>query len=128
MIEVSSGKEITQIQHNQNISEIVFSPDGRFIVTMNGEGGVKVNLYQSKDIVIKSCEVVERNLSLNEWKRFLGGKTPYNITCPGKYVPQDAQNELDRIQQQRHLTYLEIALVVIVLTIFAWRYFSKKEQ
>ena len=98
MIELSSRKEVLRVQHDSSINTIAFSLDGRHFASGSKDGTVQILPYHPEDMIAYSCQKVQRNLSLDEWQRFVGKETPYHITCPGKYIPRDAQAELDRIQ------------------------------
>ena len=102
MIELSSGKEVARVQHDGSVTTIAFSPDGRYFATGSWDGTTQFLLYHREDMVAQSCHKIQRNLSLDEWHRFLGKEISYHITCPGKYIPKDAQEELDRMQVRQN--------------------------
>jgi WD40 repeat protein len=102
VIEVRSGQEVARLQHDDEVSAIAFSPDGRTFATGSWDGTAQLILYRHDDMIAHSCNKLQRNLSLDEWNRFVGKEIPYHVTCPGKYVPRDAQEELNAIQNRRN--------------------------
>ena len=101
VVGLSSRKEIINLQHEDHVSSMTFSPNGRYLATGSYDGTVQLIMYRYEDMIDWSCSKVQRNLSLNEWDRFVGKDNPYQITCPGKYIPSDAQAELDNMKKRQ---------------------------
>jgi WD40 repeat protein len=80
-----------------DIRHIAFRPDGKTLEALSSEGGI-TSLDTSLDIdpdswVARACRIANRNLSQNEWSRFIG-RGSYWRTCPsippGDGAPADA--------------------------------------
>lgn len=63
-------------------STVAFSPDGRSLFIHKGDGAVLKWEADAKDWAARACSVAGRNLSRDEWKRYIGDTIPYHRTCP----------------------------------------------
>jgi WD40 repeat protein len=63
-------------------STVAFSQDGRSLFIRKGDGKVMKWDADPKDWAARACRVAGRNLSLDEWKRYIGDTIPYHRTCP----------------------------------------------
>jgi WD40 repeat protein len=61
-----------------------FSPDGRLVATFGNER--LLFHLQTDDLVDLACKTAGRNLTLEEWRQFLGDQ-PYRATCPSLPAP-----------------------------------------
>jgi len=64
-----------------NDSEAFFSPDGSHVVTVYGDGRAISWDIRPSSWEQKACAVAGRNLTQEEWTRYLGGRS-YTRTCP----------------------------------------------
>ena len=89
IFETASGREVTRIS-NRSASLAAFSPDNRWLAT----GGliplydehISVWAWQPADLIALACARVNRNLTKEEWKLYLGNE-PYRATCPNLLTP-----------------------------------------
>ncbi len=77
---VPGGKEQARLVHRDNVGAVRFSPDGKYLVS--GSGGLaRVWVLRADDLMAEACQRVTRNLTLAEWRQYLGS-IPYRKTCP----------------------------------------------
>lgn len=62
-------------------SNLAFSPDGQYLAATIGDRDVTLWNIGFDSLVNRICDRVNRNLTLEEWKRFLGNE-PYQKVCP----------------------------------------------
>jgi WD40 repeat protein len=79
--DVASGKEVARMTHEgKDLEAVAFSPDGRWIVDGSRDGTVRVWLWRSEDLIKIACDRLERNLTQEEWKQYMGERE-YHQTC-----------------------------------------------
>ena len=77
---VSNGEELARLTHTSNVYEVRFSPDSQYLASRDQNGITKVWRLWPEDLVSEACRRVERNLTPEEWRRYLGDE-PYRRTC-----------------------------------------------
>jgi len=93
--QIATGKEVFQIDHEPEIVEAVFSPDGRFLVTLSWSFYISDNryvrfwLWQPQDLIEEACSRVVQNLTRSEWVAYIGKDIPYHATCPNLPIPEE---------------------------------------
>ena len=101
----SAAKEIARIANNHwLIPGVIFSPDGRWVVTTEGLWNLygdqaQILLWDPETLIMETCGRLTRNLYLSEWEQISLGE-PYHVTCdpnlyPNVIIPEDAQAYLD---------------------------------
>jgi len=79
--DVANQKEVTRMTHaGKYVAAVAFSPDGRWIVDSNRDGTTRVWLWRAEDLIKVVCERLERNLTQEEWKQYMGDRE-YHQTC-----------------------------------------------
>ena len=85
--DVESGAETAVLTgHTDGIGHVAWSPDGDLIVTASEDGTARIYDTQTENLLATACDRAVRNLSEDEWARYMGDQ-PYRETCPGKPVP-----------------------------------------
>ena len=84
VFDVADGHEVARV--NQLSIDFVFSPDSRTLMTLVGTDRSNVDELSNtslvvSDLVAQACATVTRNLTREEWERYLPGE-PYRATCP----------------------------------------------
>jgi WD40 repeat protein len=85
IFEVAGGREVHRWRVDRAIDAINFGPDDlNLIVASFDSSGIVLTKYPllERDIVEDACSKVTRNLTLDEWRRFVGPEVPYHKTCP----------------------------------------------
>jgi WD40 repeat protein len=97
---LATGEEVVRLPHEATILAIQFSPDGSEVLTAAGKDSnnresdtpvmpglamrpfiVTRHLLRPVDLVKEACARLTRNLTHEEWTRYLGDE-PYQKTCP----------------------------------------------
>jgi WD40 repeat protein len=65
------------------VTTVAFSPDGQTLAAGGGDGTVRVWSMNAARLSEEVCRVVTGNLTLGEWRQFMGAESPYRPTCPG---------------------------------------------
>ncbi len=83
LIDVINGKEIAEIAHRRALSSVKFTPDANYLITASENGTVRLtSISTTSQRAERVCEQLQRNLSANEWQRYIGDLTTYRLTCP----------------------------------------------
>ncbi|NES84387.1 MAG: ATP-binding protein [Moorea sp. SIO2B7] len=85
IVEVETGKEIGRINHQEAVKLVEFSPDknDKYLVTLSGST-VAFHWLLPQQLIDEAClRRVNRNLTADEWLRYMGDKplSEYNLTC-----------------------------------------------
>jgi hypothetical protein len=67
--------------HTNAVRGVAFSPDGALLATASADSTARMWNPFFHDWVTVGCQLVNRNLSMDEWKQLLPD-TPYERTCP----------------------------------------------
>jgi WD40 repeat protein len=87
--EARTGREVARIPDRDAFSQPLFSPNGRWLVTV-GEDHFSVWAWQPADLIAQACARLTRNLTRAEWRLYLGDE-PYRATCPNLPVAEDSK-------------------------------------
>ena len=78
--EVNRKQELTQLSHADAVSAVAFSRDGKYLATTSRDKTVSVTVWRAEDMIAVACARLNRNLTQEEWKQYLGDE-PYRKTC-----------------------------------------------
>jgi WD40 repeat protein len=93
-----AGKELfSLIERDRSVLSTAWNSDNTRILTVSlgAQHAVEVwsvrihfaKIYGADSLIEFACTRTERNLSQDEWERFLGADVPYRVTCPN--LPAD---------------------------------------
>jgi WD40 repeat protein len=78
---------LVQLTPGGSIYDLRFTPDGSRVVTAGDNRTVRLWLWRTDDLIADACTRLERNLTHEEWRTFLGDKRYDKGTCPNLPVP-----------------------------------------
>jgi WD40 repeat protein len=67
--------------HENAVSSVAFSPDGQTLASGSDDRTIFVWIARTESLAEEICQQVWRNLTLNEWRQFVGKELPYERTC-----------------------------------------------
>ena len=76
---VPGGQEVARLNNPDNNVAVLFSPDGKYAISASTRA--RVWFLPIDDPLVEACRRVERNLSLEEWRQYVGDE-PYRKICP----------------------------------------------
>jgi WD40 repeat protein len=71
-------------------SSVAFSSNGQSLASGSDDGSIRVWNVRTENLADLVCKKVWRNLTLDEWRRFVGEGVPYERTCPN--LPADSES------------------------------------
>jgi tetratricopeptide (TPR) repeat protein len=85
--------------HQNYVLSVAWEPDGRRLASGSGDGTVRVWRIAAKDLIPIACRRAGRNLSWNEYERYLEKAMPLR-TCEQWPVHQSVTAEAERLARQ----------------------------
>lgn len=59
-----------------------FTPDGKKVVTGSKDKHIRIWTIDFEQLADRICQLVDRNLTVEEWQEYVGSSHPYEETCP----------------------------------------------
>jgi WD40 repeat protein/transcriptional regulator with XRE-family HTH domain len=115
--EAHSGNEVARRTRNRQVSPLAFTSDGKYVVAGSDPGTADIWLWRPEDLIADACSRSPRNLTLEEWIRYLG-TTPYEVTCSNlmaDHLPHGL-----RFIQVRSYSLFVIAWAAVVYSLGGW--------
>jgi hypothetical protein len=68
--------------HQSWVNFVAFSPESQTVASLSGDGTIRLWIARTETLADRVCSRVWRNLTLEEWRLFVGPEVPYELTCP----------------------------------------------
>jgi predicted NACHT family NTPase len=80
--------------HENTVWSVAFSPDGQTLASGSGDQTIRLWIVGTEILAGQICQQVWRNLTLDEWRQFVGTDLPYERTCPNLLAGKGASAEI----------------------------------
>jgi hypothetical protein len=85
--------------HENGVWSVAFSPDGQSLASGSGDQTIRIWIARTESLAEKICQQVWRNLTLGEWRQFVGADLPYERTCPNLLAGEGVSAEVPKTTQ-----------------------------
>jgi len=84
---------------SNGINHATFSPDGKWLAIAQDNATVNLLSLDQEYLSTTACNIVGRNLSLDEWQQYISFSAPYQRICPNR--PYDPTVYLNLFKKQQ---------------------------
>ena len=88
----ATGELLSQLSGAGDFNDMRFTGDGRYLLTGSRDHSAVVWLWKTEDLRTEACKRLGRNLTADEWSRYLGA-LPYRNSCANLASGQNVQPE-----------------------------------
>jgi hypothetical protein len=72
--------------NNGYIFDIVFTRDSDYLIATTSESEIRVWPTDHAILAAKVCPQMSRNMTSDEWDKYVGNDIEYEYTCPGVLI------------------------------------------
>jgi hypothetical protein len=87
--------------HKGAIRTVAFSLDGQILASGSADKNIRLWIPHPERLAAMVCEKVRRNLSLEEWRQFMGESMPYARTCLERPIHYSIEQERLGARQEK---------------------------
>jgi len=81
---------------------VAFSPDGKLLATASADNTARLSFWRPEDMIAVACSRLNRNLTREEWKQYLGDES-YHKTCANLPLDPSYLDEGKRLAKEGKL-------------------------
>ncbi len=80
--DIQTGREFQRLEHDDSVNAVAFSPDGSKLATGCDDKAAQIWTLNNGKVMDEACSRVTRNMTREEWGRFMDNPDANCLTCP----------------------------------------------